>query len=151
MRAVVQRVTRATVSVDEAVFSSIGPGLLVLVGVALDDTDVDAKAIAAKLVGLRIFPDDDKAMNLSVAEIGGSILVVSQFTLYADARRGRRPSFASAAPAALAEPLVEQMIEEIAQLGIGVQGGRFGARMAVEMVNDGPVTIILETRDGRLT
>ena len=145
-----QRVTRATVAVDETVVSRIGPGLLVLAGVALDDTKDDARAIAAKLVGLRIFPDDDSAMNQSVAETGGSILVVSQFTLYADSRRGRRPSFASAAPAAMAEPLVEHMIEEVARLGISVQSGRFGAKMAVELVNDGPVTIILETREGRL-
>jgi D-tyrosyl-tRNA(Tyr) deacylase len=150
VRAVVQRVTRASVSVDGETVGAIGPGLLVLVGVTRDDTAQDAEAISGKLAGLRIFADHDDAMNLSVAEAGGAVLVVSQFTLYADARRGRRPSFAAAASPDLAEPLVDRVAEGIRQRGIEVQGGRFGAKMEVDLVNDGPVTVILETDAGRL-
>lgn len=145
-----QRVIRATVSVGGKSVSAIGPGLLVLVGVTLDDTEADAVALAAKVVGLAIFSSDELVMNTSVTDIAGSVLVVSQFTLYADVRRGRRPSFSAAAPAPIAEPLVEAVAEEIRQTGVGVRTGIFGAKMAVELVNDGPVTIIVETDRGRL-
>lgn len=150
VRAVVQRVIRAEVSVDGGVVGAIGPGLVVLVGVTSGDTEKDAAVLATKLTGLRIFPDADVAMNRSVMDVGGSVLVVSQFTLYGDARRGRRPSFTAAAPPELAEPLVDKVAETIERAGVEVRTGRFGARMEVELVNDGPVTLILETSGGRL-
>lgn len=150
MRAVVQRVTRAAVRVGDEVVGAIGSGLLVLVGVTGEDTGRDADLVASKLVGLRIFPDDSQAMNRSVHEAGGAVLIVSQFTLYADTRRGRRPSFTAAANPQVAEPLVERVVVGVRQAGIEVQSGRFGARMAVELVNDGPVTVLVETHRGRL-
>ena len=145
-----QRVTQATVRVGDEVVGAIGSGLLVLVGVTGEDTEQDADLVASKLVGLRIFPDDAQAMNRSVHEAGGAVLIVSQFTLYADTRRGRRPSFTAAAHPRVAEPLVERVVDGVRQSGIEVQSGRFGARMAVELVNDGPVTVLVETRRGRL-
>ena len=150
MRAVVQRVSRAEVTVGSEVAGAIGPGLLVLVGVAEGDTDPDAEALADKLLGLRIFSDTEGRMNLDVATVGGAVLVVSQFTLLGDARRGRRPSFVAAARPEVAEPMMKVIEERIRAAGIAVATGRFGALMAVDSVNDGPVTILLEVRDGRV-
>ena len=130
--------------------AEIGLGLLVLVGVATSDAVADAETIAAKLAGLRIFSDEAGLMNLSVRDVGGSVLVVSQFTLYADAVGGRRPSFTGAAPPESAAPLVEAVAQGLEVEGVSVARGRFGAKMRVELVNEGPVTIILETSDGRL-
>lgn len=149
MRAVVQRVREASVAVEDDVVGAINWGLLVLVGVTHDDGEGDAAALADKLVGLRIFTDDEGKMNRSVADIGGSVLVVSQFTLYGDARKGRRPSFTQAAPPDRADALIEGLVNRIRELGVPVETGRFGAMMDVRLVNHGPVTILLETRDGR--
>ncbi|MDX1448105.1 MAG: D-aminoacyl-tRNA deacylase [Acidimicrobiia bacterium] len=150
MRAVVQRVARASVTVDGEVTGQIDVGLLVLVGAGHGDSIQEADVLAEKLVGLRIFPDDQGRMNLSVAEVGGGILVVSQFTLYGDARKGRRPSFVAAAPPEIAEPLVERVIAGIREAGIATASGRFGAAMEVELLNDGPVTLVLEVVEGKL-
>lgn len=150
MRAVVQRVSRAEVRVGGEEVGSIGAGLALLVGVTAEDGEQDAEALARKLVGLRIFPDGAGAMNRSVEEAGGEVLVVSQFTLYADARKGRRPSFVAAAPPEQAEPLVEAVTSHIRATGIRVATGRFGEMMELDLVNDGPVTILLETREGRV-
>jgi len=146
----VQRVTESSVTVDEVVVASIGAGLVVLVGVGRDDSDDDAAALAAKLVGLRVFADDEGKMNLSVADIGGSVLVVSQFTLMADVGKGRRPSFVGAADPAHAEPLVQVLADLVAAEGIPTATGSFGATMEVRLVNEGPVTIVIETRRGRV-
>jgi D-tyrosyl-tRNA(Tyr) deacylase len=140
MRAVVQRVSSASVRVDGEAIASIGRGLVVLVGVRTDDGDDNADKLASKLEALRIFEDDDGKMNLSVRDVGGEVLVVSNFTLYGDTRKGNRPSFIDAARPEDAEPLVERVRQ-----ALGAQGGRFGARMAVEMVDDGPVTFVLDT------
>lgn len=150
MRGVVQRVSRAEVRVDGTAVGGIDHGLVVLVGATGADDPADARALADKITGLRIFPDERGAMNRSVTEVGGAVLVVSQFTLYADARKGRRPSFAAAAPSEVAEPLVEWVVDRLQEAGVPVATGRFGALMEVELVNDGPVTILLETRDGRV-
>jgi D-aminoacyl-tRNA deacylase len=150
MRAVVQRVSRASVSVGSEVVGEVGPGLLVLVGVAPGDDQRDALALADKLVGLRVFADGDGKMNLSVSEIGGGILVVSQFTLYGDTRKGRRPSFVAAALPEVAEPIIQIVAGRIQELGVEVATGQFGAMMAVDLVNDGPVTLVLEIKDGRV-
>lgn len=150
MRAVVQRVSRATVRVDAREVASIGHGLVVLVGVADGDTSDDARALASKLVGLRVFRDDDGRMNRSVGDAGGAVLVVSQFTLIADVRRGRRPSFVDAAPPDTADGLVDEIVETIAQEGIPVEAGVFGASMEVDLVNDGPVTIVLDVDGGKV-
>jgi D-tyrosyl-tRNA(Tyr) deacylase len=139
MRALVQRVSEASVTVDGERVSAIGPGLLVLLGVRTGDTTEEADKLVRKLLALRIFEDDDGRMNRSVEDAGGAILCVSQFTLYGDTRKGNRPSFVDAAPGEDAEPLYERVRE-----GLGAQGGRFGARMAVALVNDGPVTLLLE-------
>ncbi len=140
MRALVQRVTSASVSAGGEVVSSIGPGLLVLLGVGQGDTDDQADRLAEKLLALRIFDDDRGRMNRSVVDMGGEIVCVSQFTLYGDARKGNRPSFVDAAPPEEAAPLYERV-----RAATGAQGGRFGARMKVELVNDGPVTLVVET------
>jgi D-tyrosyl-tRNA(Tyr) deacylase len=145
MRAVVQRVTRARVTVDDAVVGEIGPGLLVLFGVAPTDTPTEANWLADKIVGLRIFRDDDDKMNRSVADVKGGVLVVSQFTLYGDCRKGRRPSFIGAAPPELAETLYEAFVTAVKALGVPTATGRFGAMMQVELTNDGPVTLIIDT------
>jgi D-tyrosyl-tRNA(Tyr) deacylase len=145
MRAVLQRVTRAGVTIDGAVVGSIGPGVLVLLGVTHTDTLDDARWLAEKCVGLRIFNDADGKMNLGLTDVSGSVLVVSQFTLYGDAQKGRRPSFIAAARPEQAIPLYEAFVNGIRALGISVATGRFGATMAVELVNDGPVTLILDT------
>lgn len=150
VRAVVQRVLEAAVTVDGSVAGAIGPGLMVLVGVAADDDRSDAAALADKLAVLRIFRDEAGRMNRSVSEVGGSVLVVSQFTLFGEARRGRRPSFTAAAPPEQAEPLVEEVMEGLRRAGVPVAAGRFGAAMRVSLVNDGPVTLVLETRGGRV-
>lgn len=150
MRAVVQRVSRASVTVEGAVVGEIGIGLAVLVGVGPWDTAAEASALAAKLVGLRIFADDAGKMNRSVLEASGSILVVSQFTLYGDVRKGRRPSFVDAAPPEVAEPLVRHVVDTIEANGVDVATGIFGASMEVELVNDGPVTLVLDLADGRI-
>lgn len=145
-----QRVREATVTVGDETVGAIGPGLLVLVGAATGDRPADADALAAKLVGLRIFPDDEGRMNRSVADAGGEVLVVSQFTLLADVRKGRRPSFTGAAPPEDAAPLVERVSDEIARHGVRCAGGRFGAMMQVSLVNDGPVTLVIEAVGGRV-
>ena len=144
MRAVVQRVTRASVVVDGAVVGAIGPGLAVLVGVTHDDGPPQAAALASKLWHLRLFDGPDGRPDLAVGAVGGEVLVVSQFTLYGDTSRGRRPSWIAAAPPEQAEPLVDQVVDELRALGATVATGRFRADMAVELVNDGPVTLILD-------
>ncbi len=146
MRAVVQRVRQARVVVGEEVVGEIGRGLLVLLGVARDDTAEQVRWLADKIVSLRIFADAEDKMNLSVADVGGGVLVVSQFTLYGDCRKGRRPSFIDAAPPEIAIPLYEQFINAVKAQGVPVATGRFGAMMRVELVNDGPVTLILDTQ-----
>jgi D-tyrosyl-tRNA(Tyr) deacylase len=147
MRAVVQRVTRASVVVGTEVVGAIDRGLLVLLGVAPDDSPDDARWLADKIGGLRIFPDDADKMNRSVADVRGGVLVVSQFTLYGDCRKGRRPSFIGAAGPDIAVPRYEAFVDAVKALGIPTATGRFGAMMQVELVNDGPVTLILDTRD----
>ena len=144
MRAVVQRVSRGQVSVDNKVVASIHRGLVVLLGVSPTDTSQDAQALAEKVVNLRIFEDNAGKMNLSCLDVNGEILAVSQFTLYADTRRGRRPSFTGAAKPDLAEPLCERFVESLRAMGVSAQTGIFGAHMLVDLVNDGPVTILLE-------
>ncbi len=145
MRALLQRVTRASVEVDGLVVGSIEAGLLVLLGVAQDDNVAEARLLADKTAGLRIFADEEGRFNRSLREVGGAALVVSQFTLFADTRKGRRPSFSAAAPPDLAAPLVEAYAAALCELGITVAGGRFGAMMQVALVNDGPVTIMLDS------
>ncbi len=147
MRVVLQRVSKASVSVDGDLAASIGGGLLLLVGIAQGDTEAEAKRLAQKCVEMRIFPDDHGRFNLSLLDVRGEALVVSQFTLLADLRRGRRPSFAGAAAPEVAERLVEAFSSAIRDAGVRVETGRFGAKMAVELVNDGPVTIVLDTAD----
>jgi D-aminoacyl-tRNA deacylase len=144
MRAVVQRVSRASVHVDDELFSEIEAGLLVLLGVKDGDVADQANAMADKIANLRVFPDDDGKMNRSVLDVGGEVLIVSQFTLYGDAKRGRRPSFVEAARPEDAEPLVQRVAHELHALGLNVEQGVFGASMGVELVNEGPVTILLE-------
>jgi D-tyrosyl-tRNA(Tyr) deacylase len=145
VRAVVSRVAWARVVADGELTGEIGPGLLVLVGVTHADTGDDAAWLAAKVAGLRVFDDDRGVMNRSLAEAGGGALVVSQFTLYGDARRGRRPSYVAAAPPERAAPLVEAVAKALAGAGVPVAGGRFGADMLVESAGDGPVTILLDS------
>jgi D-tyrosyl-tRNA(Tyr) deacylase len=143
MRAVCQRVSEARVRVDGEVVGEIGHGWLVLLGVGPGDDEQTAARIADKIVGLRVFEDEAGKMNRSVLDVGGAVLLVSQFTLYADTSRGRRPGFTGAAPPAVAEPLVERVAALIRERGLTVATGRFGASMAVELTNHGPVTIIL--------
>jgi len=150
VRIVLQRVSRAAVAVDGDETGSIEYGLLVLVGVAAGDTNADALAAAAKVVGMRIFTDGDGKMNRSVADVGGSVLAVSQFTLLADLRKGRRPSFVSAARPDEAIPILETFTDAIEAAGITVEHGRFGAHMQVDLTNDGPVTIVLDIHEGRV-
>lgn len=147
MRAVIQRVSRAAVLVEAAVVGAIGPGLLVLLGVGQEDGPAEARLLADKIAHLRVFNDVEGKFNLSVLDVGGSVLVVSQFTLFADTRTGRRPSFISAGTPEIAAPLVERFMEEVRALGLTVAGGKFGAHMQVELVNDGPVTIVLDTEN----
>jgi D-tyrosyl-tRNA(Tyr) deacylase len=146
MRAVVQRVSRASVAIDGEPVGRIGRGFLALVGVAVDDEERDADTLAQKIAGLRIFEDANDAMNLALADVAGAVLVVSQFTLLGDVRKGRRPSFVAAARGEQAERLYERVAAQLRAAGLPVETGRFGARMAVELVNDGPVTILLDTK-----
>ena len=147
MKAVVTRVKQASVTIDGAVSGKIGPGLLILLGVGPEDTEAHCKKLAEKILGLRIFTDEAGKMNRSLADIGGSVLVVSQFTLYGDCRKGRRPSFTGAAAPELADRLYELFLQQCRQLGFEPQHGQFGADMQVESVNDGPVTLILDTKE----
>jgi D-tyrosyl-tRNA(Tyr) deacylase len=144
MRALVQRVTRASVTVDGRVVGAIEAGLCVFVGVTHDDTPADAQKLATKVAGLRVFDDADGVMNASLIERGGAALVVSQFTLYGDTRKGRRPSWIEAARPEHAEPLIEDFAQALRELGTPVETGVFRADMQVELVNDGPVTLMLE-------
>ena len=146
MRAVVQRVSRAAVRVDGAVVGEIGAGLLVLLGVAADDGNADVDYVADKIAGLRIFEDSAGKMNRSVVEAGGAVLAVSQFTLFGDARRGKRPSFDAAARPERANELYEACIARLRAAGLQVETGKFQASMQVELVNDGPVTILLDSK-----
>jgi D-aminoacyl-tRNA deacylase len=145
MRAVVQRVSRAQVSVGEEVTGKIGAGAVVLLGVAKSDSQADADYIAAKVLGLRMFEDENGKMNLSLAETRGAVLAVSQFTLYGDARKGRRPSFDQAAPPQQANELYEYFVSKIREAGFVCETGRFQAMMKVDLINDGPVTILLDS------
>ncbi len=147
MRALLQRVSHASVTVDGKVVGQIGQGLLVLLGVGQGDSEVQVKTLADKIAYLRIFGDDEGKMNRSLLDIGGEVLVVSQFTLYADMRRGRRPSFTDAAPPIVAETLVEHFKETLASYGLTVASGIFGAYMTIEMWNEGPVTIWLDSEE----
>jgi len=146
MRALLQRVSRAQVMVDGQTAGAIGRGFLVLLGVGKGDTEPDADYLADKTAGLRVFPDAENKMNRSLTDIGGEALVVSQFTLYGDCRKGRRPSFDQAAPPDLARSLYERYVEALRGRGIPVQTGVFQAMMQVELVNDGPVTLLLESK-----
>ena len=146
MRVVIQRVSEASVTVDQKTVGAIGQGLMVLLGVAQGDTSQEAKALAEKTAGLRIFEDDAGKMNRSVEEIGGSLLVVSQFTLLGDCRKGRRPGFTDAAPPELADQLYEEYVAALRSRGINVATGVFRAEMQVALVNDGPVTMLLDSR-----
>src|SRR6266581_5101209 len=147
MRALLQRVSHASVTVDGRVVGAIGQGFLVLLGIGNGDSDAQIRTMAEKIVHLRIFGDDEGKMNRSLLDIGGEVLVVSQFTLYADMRRGRRPSFTNAAPPELAQPLVERFKSAIAAYGLTVADGIFGAYMEVELLNNGPVTIWLDSEE----
>ena len=144
MRAVIQRVTRASVTVEGDRVSEIRDGLLILLGIGPNDNEDNARAMTKKIAALRIFQDEADKMNLSVRDIGGSAIVVSQFTLYADYRKGNRPSFVGAAAPALASPLVDRFVELLEEQGVPSQTGVFGAHMDVDLLNSGPVTIILE-------
>jgi D-tyrosyl-tRNA(Tyr) deacylase len=145
VRAVVQRCSRASVTFDGSAIGEIGRGLVVLVGVGVNDDERAADWLVEKVRGLRIFPDDDQNMNRSVEDLAGAVLVVSQFTLHGDARKGKRPSFIDAARPELAEPLVRRVADGLRAAGLEVAEGRFGAMMDVELVNDGPVTILLDS------
>jgi D-tyrosyl-tRNA(Tyr) deacylase len=146
MRVVLQRVSRARVVIDGEVVGAIERGLLVLLGVAADDTEAAAEWLADKVVGLRVFADAEGRMNRDVTEVGGSVLVVSQFTLYGDCKKGRRPSFVGAAGPELAVPLYEAFVDAVRARGVPTATGRFGAMMQVELVNDGPVTIVIDSK-----
>lgn len=147
MRVLLQRVTHASVTVENHIVGQIGLGLLILLGVGQDDGEAQVKALADKIVNLRIFGDDEGKMNRSLLDIGGEALVISQFTLYANIRKGRRPSFTEAAPPAIAEPLVERFQDALAFYGVKVEGGVFGTHMKVELLNDGPVTIWVDSEE----
>ncbi len=147
MRACIQRVSRARVVVEGEVTGEINRGVLVLLGVSTSDTQSEAKWLAEKIAGLRIFDDAEGKMNLSLADVGGAMLVVSQFTLFGDCRKGRRPSFIDAAPPEMAEAIYESFIQIVDQLGIPTARGRFRTNMAVELTNDGPVTIWIDTAE----
>jgi D-tyrosyl-tRNA(Tyr) deacylase len=151
VRIVVQRVSGASVDVAGADVGSIDDGFLLLLGIEPSDTEQDIVRAVEKVANLRVFPDEQGQMNRSLVETGGSALVVSQFTLLADIRKGRRPSFVGAAPPELAEPMVDRFVEVLRNTGTHVETGVFGASMDVELVNSGPVTVVLEIRDGRVT
>ncbi|MCP3995069.1 MAG: D-tyrosyl-tRNA(Tyr) deacylase [bacterium] len=150
MRAVIQRVARASVTVDGEIVGEIDRGLLLLVGIGHNDGTGEARALADKILGLRIFPDDQARMNRSVIDIEGSVLVVSQFTLLADVRKGRRPSFIDAAKPEEADALINEFVAMISAQGVHVATGSFGAMMDVELLNAGPVTIVMDAVDGRV-
>ena len=150
MRVVIQRVSEASVSVDGSVVGEIGPGLLLLLGVGDGDGPTDAAALVDKMLDLRIFPDEEGRMNLSVVDVGGAVLVVSQFTLLADVRKGRRPSFTAAAAPEQASGLVDEVVARITARGVPVATGEFGAIMQVNLVNSGPVTIVVDVAGGRV-
>ncbi len=145
MRAVVQRVSRAQVAVKQEITGQIGPGLLVLLGIAREDSEVDVIYLAEKIAGLRVFEDEQGRMNLNVSDVGGSLLAVSQFTLYGDVRRGKRPSFDAAAPPEKARALYDLFVAQIRAAGLRCETGRFQEMMKVELVNEGPVTILLDS------
>ena len=147
MKALLQRVNRASVSVAGEVVGGIGPGLVVFIGVAVEDTEKDARYLAQKVTGLRIFADDEGRFNLSVLDVQGELLLVSQFTLLADTRKGRRPGFVAAAPVELAAELFEYFVSQVRASGLKVATGRFQQHMLVEIHNDGPVTIMLDSRE----
>lgn len=150
MRVLIQRVDHASVCIEGEVVGRIGTGLLALVGVSRSDTSADVKALASKLAGLRIFPDERGRFNLSLKDVGGAMLVVSQFTLFAEVRRGRRPSFTEAARPDLGERLVDEFVEAVESEGVEVTCGRFGAMMEVDLRNNGPFTLMVETVEGRV-
>lgn len=149
MRALIQRVSRASVTIDGAVHGAIGRGFLVLLGVTEGDTEADARYLADKCVGLRVFTDENDKMNLSLADVGGGLLIVSQFTLYGDCSHGRRPSFTAAARPDTAIPLYEAFVARCRESGLPVETGEFGADMKVELLNDGPVTLWMDTAQMR--
>ncbi len=149
MKVLLQRVSRATVKVSERVISETGPGLLALIGFGREDTDKDLEWMSRKVLGLRIFPDSSDNMNLSILDVNGDIMIVSQFTLHADSRKGRRPSFIDAASPEKAELLYNLFIEMLSHSGLTIQSGIFGAMMNVELVNSGPVTIMIESPSER--
>ena len=149
MRAIIQLVKQASVTVEDKTIGQIGQGLLVLLGVGKTDTEEDAGYLADKITGLRIFPDDNAMMNRSLLDVGGEMLVVSQFTLYGDCRKGRRPSFNQAGPPELANQLYETFCQKVREKNIEVATGKFQAMMQVSLVNDGPVTIILDSEQAR--
>lgn len=144
MRALVQRVTESSVTIDGKCVGKIGKGFLVLFGVTHSDTKAEADFLVDKVVNLRIFEDDEGKLNRSLLDVGGELLVVSQFTLYGDARKGRRPSFVDAAPGDVSEPMYDYFVSKLRETGVHVETGRFGADMKVALVNDGPVTLLLE-------
>jgi len=150
MRALIQRVSQASVSVDSKVIGQIGRGLVVLLGVRQGDTEAAARYLADKIVNLRIFEDEEGKMNRSLLDVGGEILAISQFTLYADTRKGRRPSFIDAARPEVSQPLYDRFVQYIKESGLTVQQGEFGAHMLVNIHNDGPVTILLDSEDKNL-
>lgn len=147
MKVVLQRVSRASVTVADRTVGAIDAGLLILVGVAVGDTEAQAESLAAKVSGLRIFADAEGRFNESVRDIGGAALVVSQFTLHADVRKGRRPGFTAAARPEIAEPLVDHFAQALRSHGVPVETGEFGAMMSLELVNDGPFTIVIDSAD----
>ena len=149
MRAVVQRVSSGSVTIDGKVVGKIGKGLVILLGVKNGDTEAEAKFVADKCANLRIFADEDNKFNLSAKDVGGEMLVISQFTLYGDTRKGRRPSFVEAAPPEVSKPLYEKFVEYLKENGLKVATGEFGAMMLVEINNDGPVTIIVESKESK--
>ena len=147
MRTLVQRVSRGSVAVDDKVIGRIGRGLVVLVGVKNNDSEADAEYVANKIINMRIFKDEKGKFNLSALDVGAELLVISQFTLYADTRRGRRPGFTDAARPEISVPLYERVVTLLRQSGLKVETGEFGAHMVVEIINDGPVTIMLDSED----
>jgi D-tyrosyl-tRNA(Tyr) deacylase len=146
LRAVIQRVSEASVTVDGRIVGQIGQGLLLLLGVSHDDADEDVRVMADKLAGLRCFADADSKFNLSIMDVNGSILAISQFTLFGDCRKGRRPSFSDAARPEPATELYEAVVQRLREKGLTVETGEFGAHMAVSLVNDGPVTLLIDTK-----
>ena len=145
MKIVVQRVKQASVSIENKIYQSIDEGLLIFLGISINDTKEDIKYLAKKVINMRIFNDDNNIMNLSIKELNLSILLISQFTLYANCKKGNRPNFIDAAPISIAKPLYEFFIEEIKKYNLNFKAGKFGAMMNIELINNGPVTIILES------